>query len=166
MMDDQKILDNAPEGATHYVLENGTSFHFKIDDKDASIYTDEWDCYTNHKDVIPDLVGLRSLADIKELVELRNEKAELVSRIAKAELAFAIVEGRNAEIEKEREWIDVTKELPKITMSVLVTDGLKVGELTYVKYVNGTGKWAGNNEHITGWMLKPKSPRALKDLKS
>tara|TARA_R110000850_G_C9646877_1_gene433914 strand:+ start:28 stop:471 length:444 start_codon:yes stop_codon:yes gene_type:complete len=147
-MKDQEIVDSAPDWAdTHRKL---------LDYPDCTTYAD------NTRDGKLD----RSLADIKELVELRNEKAELVSRIAKAELAFAIVEGRNAEIEKEREWIDVTKELPKITMSVLVTDGLKVGELTYVKYVNGTGKWAGNNEHITGWMLKPKSPRALKDLKS
>ena len=71
-MNNKDILANAPDGATHYVLENGTSFHFKIDDKEASIYTDEWDCYTNHKDVIPDLVGLRSLADIKRIVELEN----------------------------------------------------------------------------------------------
>jgi hypothetical protein len=68
-----------------------------------------------------------------------------------------------AELKKEREWIDVIDELPKTTMSVLVTDGVKVGELTYVKYVNGTGKWAGNNEDITAWMLKPKSPEALKE---
>ena len=71
-MTDQEIIDSAPEGATHHVLENGTSFHFKIDDKEASIYTDEWDCYTNHKDVIPDLVGLRSLADIKRNAELEG----------------------------------------------------------------------------------------------
>jgi hypothetical protein len=70
---------------------------------------------------------------------------------------------RIAELEKEREWIYVIKELPKTTMSVLVTNGAKVGELTYVKYVNGTGKWAGNNEDIIAWMLKPKSPEALKD---
>ena len=48
-------------------------------------------------------------------------------------------------------------------MSVLVTNGAKVGELTYVKYVDGTGKWAGNNKDITAWMLKPKSPEALKE---
>jgi hypothetical protein len=73
------------------------------------------------------------------------------------------LEKRIAELEKEREWIDVIDELPKTTMSVLVTDGVKVGELTYVKFVNGTGKWAGNNKYITGWMLKPKPPKTLKD---
>jgi hypothetical protein len=67
------------------------------------------------------------------------------------------------ELEKEREWISVDDYLPKTTMSVLVTDGNKVGALTYVKYVNGTGKWTGNSEHITAWMLKPKSPRELKE---
>jgi hypothetical protein len=68
-----------------------------------------------------------------------------------------------AELEKERKWIDVIKELPKATMSVLVTNGTKVGELTYVKYVDGTGKWLRNNKDITAWMLKPKSPESLKD---
>ena len=71
-MTEQEILDNAPEDSTHYVLENGTNFYFKIDDKEASIYTDEWDCYTNHKDVIPDLIGIRSLADIKRIAELEK----------------------------------------------------------------------------------------------
>tara|TARA_R110000787_G_C13089246_1_gene411118 strand:+ start:251 stop:496 length:246 start_codon:yes stop_codon:yes gene_type:complete len=71
-MNNQDIIDNEPSGATHYVLENETNFYFKIDDKEASIYTDEWDCYTNHKDVIPDLVGLRALLDIKSIVELEG----------------------------------------------------------------------------------------------
>jgi hypothetical protein len=34
------------------------------------------------------------------IAELQKDNAELVTRIAKAELAFAIVEGRNAELEK------------------------------------------------------------------
>jgi hypothetical protein len=89
-----------------------------------------------------------------DLCKIAPEKA--------AERIEALIK-RNAELEKERKWIDVIKELPKTTMSVLVTNGAKVGELTYVKYVNGTGKWAGNNEDITAWMLKPKSPEALKD---
>ena len=63
----------------------------------------------------------------------------------------------------ENQWVSVEDYLPKTTMSVLVTDGRKVGELTYTRYVNGTGKWAGANKHITAWMLKPKSPEALKE---
>ena len=78
---------------------------------------------------------------------------------------------RVAELEKhiaslpqlENQWVSVEDYLPKTTMSVLVTDGRKVGELTYTRYVNGTGKWAGANKHITAWMLKPKSPEALKE---
>ncbi len=70
---------------------------------------------------------------------------------------------RIAELEKERAWIDVVDELPRTTMNVLVTNGEKVGKLTYVKYVNGTGRWAGNSEDITAWMLKPKPPKALKE---
>jgi hypothetical protein len=90
------------------------------------------------------------IVTLKELLKLSYEKLGSQSDMI-------------AELEKEREWIDVIDELPKTTMSVLVTDGVKVGELTYVKYVNGTGKWAGNNEDITAWMLKPKSPEALKE---
>jgi hypothetical protein len=88
-MDDQKILDSTPAGNyTNVSMSNGKPFI--------------WACN-----------NFRSLADIKELVELRKANAELVelrkanaelvTRIAKAELAFAIVEGRNAELEKERE---------------------------------------------------------------
>jgi hypothetical protein len=87
---------------------------------------------------------------LKELLRLSHESLDSKDK-------------KIAELEKERKWIDVIKELPKTTMSVLVTNGAKVGELTYVKYVNGTGKWAGNNEDITAWMLKPKSPETLKE---
>ena len=65
--------------------------------------------------------------------------------------------------ELENQWISVGNGLPKTTMSVLVTNGRKVGELTYVKYADGTGKWVGDNKDITAWMLKPKLPEALKD---
>jgi hypothetical protein len=106
-----------------------------------------------------------------------NQLSNIPSVIKNFKLRITQLEGYNAgladesckqqakitDLEKEREWIDVIKELPKTTMSVLVTDGVKVGELTYVKYVDGTGKWAGNNKDITAWMLKPKSPEALKE---
>ena len=63
MMDDQKILDNAPDWAdTHRKILNYPDCTTYIDNK----YEDRLD---------------RSLADIKELVELRNEKAELKKTI-------------------------------------------------------------------------------------
>jgi len=87
------------------------------------------------------------------------------------DLAIQYRADKIAELEKhiaslpqlENQWVSVEDYLPKTTMSVLVTDGRKVGELTYTRYVNGTGKWAGANKHITAWMLKPKSPEALKE---
>jgi hypothetical protein len=69
-MTDQKILDNAPEGATHidsdgeYAKDAGYGLEF---------FRLTWCAYAHP-------VELRSLADIKELVELRNEKAELVTQ--------------------------------------------------------------------------------------
>jgi hypothetical protein len=110
MMDDQKILDNAPKCNTATHVDNeGDYYKIQVEYQ----YEDESDCgyeqmfKLNHlknwevDDCV--LILMRSLADIKELVELRKANAELVTRIAKAELAFAIVEGRNAELEKERE---------------------------------------------------------------
>jgi hypothetical protein len=52
MMDDQKIIDNAPEGATHVNAIGTTLFRDKED-------------------------GIRDLADVKELIELRKANAEL-----------------------------------------------------------------------------------------
>jgi hypothetical protein len=109
--------------------------------------------------------------DYVELLRLAHEKlgsqsdmiAELGDNYTALSKANQWFINRIAELEKERKWIDVIKELPKTTMSVLVTNGAKVGELTYVKYVDGTGKWAGNNKDITAWMLKPRSPEALKE---
>jgi hypothetical protein len=97
------------------------------------------------------------------IIKLTDRISELESKLAGSKYTVDLFCVKYKELEKERKWIDVIKELPKTTMSVLVTNGAKVGELTYVKYVNGTGKWAGNNEDITAWMLKPKSPEALKD---
>jgi hypothetical protein len=99
MMDDQKIIDNAPDGATHVdrfgdyqkLNKDGESYQW------TEMITGNFNWYSEK----PIVSGLRLLSNIKELVELRNEKAELVARIAKAELAFAVVEGRNAELEKE-----------------------------------------------------------------
>jgi hypothetical protein len=74
MMDDQKILIEGLEEAAICELDIGRSRLFECIAK-----------------------------IVKELVELRKANAELVTRIAKAELAFAIVEGRNAELKKENQ---------------------------------------------------------------
>jgi hypothetical protein len=69
MMDDQKILDNAPKGeATDLVDITGAFF-----DKHCNHLNLEG--FWSEQDICP--VGPRSLADIKELVELRNANAEI-----------------------------------------------------------------------------------------
>jgi hypothetical protein len=69
MMDDQKILDNAPEGEDFYFVDI------------TGEYFDEFGNHLNSKGLWSDSdtspVGPRSIADIKELVELRNANAGL-----------------------------------------------------------------------------------------
>jgi hypothetical protein len=74
MMNDQKILDNAPEGATHIDTE--------LKYWDIRACNDHPLVWSNGKwfvtDDIPTAFSLlRPLADIKELVELRSANAEL-----------------------------------------------------------------------------------------
>ncbi len=76
-MTNQEIIDNAPEGATHvdnngFYLSAGKSGYMTMEDYDGGR---DWD-YAH-----ADLCHTRSLADIKEIEQL---KAELVT--AKAEL--------------------------------------------------------------------------------
>jgi hypothetical protein len=77
MMDDQKILDNAPEiknnaGALLYYSPESDRYYEEHDG-----YWYEVDDYTMTKIIAP-TAFIRSLADIKELVELRNANAELM----------------------------------------------------------------------------------------
>ena len=55
-------------------------------------------------------------------------------------------------------WISVKDRLPENTGNVLVSDGKKVGEFTYIKYVSGIGKWNRNYEGITHWQPLPEPP--------
>jgi hypothetical protein len=84
-MDDQKILDNAPKCNTATHVDNeGDYYKIQVEYQ----YEDESDCgyeqmfKLNHlknwevDDCV--LILMRSLADIKELVELRNANAELM----------------------------------------------------------------------------------------
>jgi hypothetical protein len=96
MMDDQKILDNAPKCNTATHVDNeGDYYKIQVEYQ----YEDESDCgyeqmfKLNHlknwevDDCV--LILMRSLADIKELVELRKANAELekvISGLRKSEL--------------------------------------------------------------------------------
>ena len=70
-MNNQEILDYAPEGATHW----DDAQYYKY-------YKDDWfsfwvDWVAANDDVLYTACSLRSLADIAELVKLRKENAEL-----------------------------------------------------------------------------------------
>jgi hypothetical protein len=71
-MEEQKILDNAPEGATHFAIidpEDMTIPNY-LDMKDHKWYDSskkEWKHGTGCLDE-----NIRSLADIKKIVELNN----------------------------------------------------------------------------------------------
>jgi hypothetical protein len=67
MMKDLKILDNAPEGATHFDTEYG--FYWMMDREDSQVFSPstnrfEWDTLSSD--------FLRSLADIERIVELEK----------------------------------------------------------------------------------------------
>jgi hypothetical protein len=74
MMDDQKILDNAPKDATHIDIElaywdiRSCNDHPLVWDDEKWFATD---------DIPTAFAFLRPLADIRELVELRKANAEL-----------------------------------------------------------------------------------------
>jgi len=74
-MNNKEILDNAPDGATHY--EAHFSNYIKESDKKLEYLKfcskfKEWDlCDANR------LINIRSISDIKRIVELRAEIAEL-----------------------------------------------------------------------------------------
>jgi hypothetical protein len=92
-MDDQKIIDDAPEGAM--MFSDVESVYIKWLKPQAGIFENhgvkygilywdekfkEWD-YVGAISAAKLLCSSRLLADIKELVELRNEKAELKKTI-------------------------------------------------------------------------------------
>jgi len=71
-MNNQEILDNAPEGATHidncgFYLKAGKSGFMEPDN-----LSNDWDYeYSNHSEV-------SSLADIQRIVELENKNAKML----------------------------------------------------------------------------------------
>ena len=80
-MTNQEILDNTPDGATHYVLDNGTSYSFKISGFQTAIWSGEWIHYADSKKSLPDLDNIRSLADIKRIVELEEQLLNKASEV-------------------------------------------------------------------------------------
>jgi hypothetical protein len=102
MMDDQKILDNAPEiknnaGALLYYSPESDRYYEEHDG-----YWYEVDDYTMTKITAP-TAFIRSLADIKELVELRKANVELKkeSQALRSVLPKYITEDENNPLLKE-----------------------------------------------------------------
>jgi hypothetical protein len=83
-MNDQKIIDNAPEGATHYLVNqyDFTEGYFKLTE-DCDVLVDGSEGW-QEVDIDVSINGnyeVRNLADIKELVELRKANAELMKEL-------------------------------------------------------------------------------------
>jgi hypothetical protein len=109
MMDDQKILDNAPEGSL-IVDSKFRFFDGRYSELDKS---GNW----TWKKTMPSF-PIRSLADIKELVELRKA---------------------NAELEKNQiKWINCRAELPEYGVPVTVKAHGVVQNVTYT--LSGAGE--------------------------
>ena len=64
---DIKILEGAPEGTSHYVLHNGTDYHFKIYELNAEIWTEDGWMEYETQCALPDLQGVQNLSDILAL---------------------------------------------------------------------------------------------------
>jgi hypothetical protein len=76
-MKDQEILDNAPESAIH--VDGGL------------LYTDKNGICVSQSGYSSNIPSIRSLADIKELVELRKANAELEKDIKKTNEDYALL---------------------------------------------------------------------------
>jgi hypothetical protein len=102
MMNDQKILDNAPKGALGIKIMDGFYRWVLKDNTPSKLY--ECIAFYNYNQIF------RSLADIKELVELRNANATLeltcksrANSINEMSNMIAELQKANTELEKERD---------------------------------------------------------------
>lgn len=72
----QKILDDAPVcGATHWVLDNGTTYYLKIYDIRAEIWTENgWLDYSKDGETtLPDLDNISNICDLRKILEQNAE---------------------------------------------------------------------------------------------
>jgi hypothetical protein len=77
-MKDQEIIDNAPEGATH--IEDNSNLYIKVLPRVTSTIFNDWFIFEIDQWIIIDTYNvllMRSLADIKRILELENEKLTL-----------------------------------------------------------------------------------------
>jgi hypothetical protein len=77
-MNDQEIIDNAPEGATH--IENNSNLYIKVLPRVNSTIFNDWFIFEIDQWIIIDTYNvllMRSLADIKRIVELEKDNSKL-----------------------------------------------------------------------------------------
>jgi hypothetical protein len=73
-MNNQEIIDNAPEGATH--IEDNSNLYIKVLPRVTSTIFNDWFIFEIDQWIIIDTYNvllMRSLADIKRIVELEKE---------------------------------------------------------------------------------------------
>jgi hypothetical protein len=80
-VNNQKILDNAPEGATHlqYCSDGIDICYLKIDQNFYFHDDKTW------RKVSPLLTNIKSLSDIKRIAELEKERKDLIEEFSEAE---------------------------------------------------------------------------------
>jgi hypothetical protein len=80
-VNNQEILDNAPEGATH--VEEGSNLYIKVTETDLLPHFDEWWIFECGEWAVNDsynILLMRSLADIKRIAELKEALDKLIER--------------------------------------------------------------------------------------
>lgn len=138
----KKILDGAPEGATHYTIISTQAFYFKDDQYGFFFHDDKkW-----RLDYVGDFGVTESLSDLREILELRQKVERLKAQLPK--------------------WVSVDERLPDSGVQVLCFGGL----LTDLGFTHQTdfAVYAGNDKDwlffdgtisdgwsITHWMPLP-----------
>lgn len=76
----KKILADAPDGATHCCLYNGTNFQFRISGLNAEIWVGKWEEYEGC--ALPDLEECHLVDDLCTILEQHQEIERLLEHIA------------------------------------------------------------------------------------
>ena len=80
-MNNQEIIDNAPEGATH--IEDNSNLYIKVLPRVTSTIFNDWFIFEIDQWIIIDTYNvllMRSLADIKRIVELEKALDKIIDR--------------------------------------------------------------------------------------
>ena len=124
-MNNQEILDNAPEGATHI---NNCGFYLKAGKSgfmEPDNLSNDWDYeYSNHSEV-------SSLADIKRITDLHNQLQSLnVKHVIVKDLFRNADKAATDEIKKFRSTIDILLDEKAHYRQAIEIQRAKINELT------------------------------------